>query len=329
MATERQIEANRRNALKSTGPKTEAGKEISRRNATTHGLSGLGIVLPEAEEAAVAERLASWSSKYGELQPHQTWALEELVRESVRIDRGNREELALRARTVERARTAWHDDRRVAAETLGRRLASRPSLVTLLLEMTPHGCAWKVERWDGLADVLHAGQDWDDRQRALAQDLLGVVAEFRDIPGVIDLEDADPLAVRTHRLAVIEAEINRLVELAETTLAPLDAMDREYTANGIEIEPDRALARLTRYLNACHRRFQAAERVLRSATPPTKRTQSDPEPQARPVAAPRPVAPPIPPLLAPTPVRIDSPCPARTLNRRQRRAIAKQERRAG
>jgi hypothetical protein len=39
MATERQIAANRRNALKSTGPKSEAGKKRSSGNAYRHGLS--------------------------------------------------------------------------------------------------------------------------------------------------------------------------------------------------------------------------------------------------------------------------------------------------
>ncbi len=39
MASERQIAANRRNAQKSTGPKTQAGRERSRMNALTHGLS--------------------------------------------------------------------------------------------------------------------------------------------------------------------------------------------------------------------------------------------------------------------------------------------------
>jgi hypothetical protein len=39
MATQRQIEANRRNALKSTGPRTEAGRARSRLNALKHGLS--------------------------------------------------------------------------------------------------------------------------------------------------------------------------------------------------------------------------------------------------------------------------------------------------
>jgi hypothetical protein len=40
----RQIEANRRNALRSTGPVTEAGKHRSRRNAVRHGLCAETVV---------------------------------------------------------------------------------------------------------------------------------------------------------------------------------------------------------------------------------------------------------------------------------------------
>src|SRR6516225_8963551 len=44
MTSLRQIEANRRNGLKSTGPKTEAGKEQSRRNAMRHGLTAETVI---------------------------------------------------------------------------------------------------------------------------------------------------------------------------------------------------------------------------------------------------------------------------------------------
>jgi len=40
----RQIEANRRNSVKCTGPRTEAGKEQSRRNAMRHGLTAETVI---------------------------------------------------------------------------------------------------------------------------------------------------------------------------------------------------------------------------------------------------------------------------------------------
>jgi hypothetical protein len=44
MTSFRQIEANRRNALHSTGPKTEEGKGQSRRNALRHGLTAETVI---------------------------------------------------------------------------------------------------------------------------------------------------------------------------------------------------------------------------------------------------------------------------------------------
>jgi hypothetical protein len=44
MTSLKQIEAHRRNALKSTGPRTEAGKQQSRRNAIRHRLTAETVV---------------------------------------------------------------------------------------------------------------------------------------------------------------------------------------------------------------------------------------------------------------------------------------------
>src|ERR1035441_5005886 len=44
MASEKQVSANRRNATKSIGPKTNNGKLQSRRNAMRHGLTATTVV---------------------------------------------------------------------------------------------------------------------------------------------------------------------------------------------------------------------------------------------------------------------------------------------
>ena len=58
MASRKQIRANRRNARKSTGPRSEAGKAASSANALSHGLTAARtVVLPE-EEPEAFERLS-------------------------------------------------------------------------------------------------------------------------------------------------------------------------------------------------------------------------------------------------------------------------------
>ena len=50
MATERQIAANRRNANKSTGPRSRAGRKRASGNATVHGLTAILVSIPEFAE---------------------------------------------------------------------------------------------------------------------------------------------------------------------------------------------------------------------------------------------------------------------------------------
>jgi hypothetical protein len=54
MATVKQIEANRKNATRSTGPRTAVGKSKSSLNALRHGLS-LPLIMDAATKADVEE----------------------------------------------------------------------------------------------------------------------------------------------------------------------------------------------------------------------------------------------------------------------------------
>src|SRR6185437_13524995 len=53
MATEKQIEANKRNAEKSTGPKTESGKATSAGNSLKHGITAKKFLRPGEDPAEV------------------------------------------------------------------------------------------------------------------------------------------------------------------------------------------------------------------------------------------------------------------------------------
>jgi hypothetical protein len=55
MTSDKQIQANRRNALNSTGPKTPEGKAAVRLNARTHGLRSQEVLLPGEDEEGLKE----------------------------------------------------------------------------------------------------------------------------------------------------------------------------------------------------------------------------------------------------------------------------------
>ena len=50
MTSKKQVQANRRNARKSTGPKTKKGKAVARLNALQHGLTAKQVVIPGEDE---------------------------------------------------------------------------------------------------------------------------------------------------------------------------------------------------------------------------------------------------------------------------------------
>jgi hypothetical protein len=72
MATQKQIDANRRNAQKSTGPKTDEGKSITRLNARREGFTGQ-IVILDAEDRPHFEKFKS--GLVADLQPKTTLEL--------------------------------------------------------------------------------------------------------------------------------------------------------------------------------------------------------------------------------------------------------------
>src|ERR671920_1687092 len=71
MTSEKQVQANRRNALKSTGPKTPEGKEAVRLNANKHGLRSQEVLLPGEDEEALKgldENLRAELQPVGEME---------------------------------------------------------------------------------------------------------------------------------------------------------------------------------------------------------------------------------------------------------------------
>jgi len=274
MATPAQIAANQANAAKSTGPKTAEGKDASRRNALKHGLAAEKLVLPEQEAEVIAARIAAWTPSLQPKDEHDSWLVEEVVVNSVRIDRCFIHETALRTRAAERASLCWEVDRECEAEELGERLAKSPAKVLRSLRRTRQGCAWLISRWEGLGRILEAKGDWDGPQKRLALDLLGTPKEFREGPTPLDGD----------RRALLRDQLAELDALKAGSLDELDEHDRADAEIGLGAAVDKAIELSRRYEAACVRRLHRALNQLRSGR---KTAHSAPQ-RSAPAPAPEP-----------------------------------------
>jgi hypothetical protein len=87
MISEKQLEANRRNAQLSTGPRTEAGKKRSSLNATRHALTGQVTVMTEEDREAFhafSGRMMKSLAPEGELEIQLA---QRLVKDTWRLNR--------------------------------------------------------------------------------------------------------------------------------------------------------------------------------------------------------------------------------------------------
>ena len=138
--TPAQLEANRRNALLSSGPKTVEGKEASRRNALKHGLTGAGVVIPGEDEGEVARRAEGLGD---ELAPGGGMMAGILVRRlaalSVRAERSVRHETAATADRVRGAASAFDEGRHAEADHLFETLEQTPATNHRRLLRMPEG----------------------------------------------------------------------------------------------------------------------------------------------------------------------------------------------
>ncbi|APW59860.1 hypothetical protein [Paludisphaera borealis] len=178
MATDAQIQANRANAKRSSGPKTDDGKARSRLNALKHGLRAttVNFVLPHEDPAELESKIQEWIDDY---QP--TNAIErELVSRAARIswslDRAERYETALLAKQVRKAMLRSRAKRVAKVCDLGRKLfymagkrllpisgpawTDDPSAFVARLEETPEGAQWLLDRWVEMRCLIISNENW-------------------------------------------------------------------------------------------------------------------------------------------------------------------------
>ena len=96
MPSDQKIQANRRNAQRSTGPKTPEGKATVSRNAHEHGLaSSRTVVLPEENRQEFEELVDAFRSEYQPQGPLERFLVFELAAADWRLRRIARLETGL------------------------------------------------------------------------------------------------------------------------------------------------------------------------------------------------------------------------------------------
>jgi hypothetical protein len=222
MATEAQIAANRRNSRKSTGPRTEEGKKVSRLNALDHGCRASMLVLPSEDSGEFENKSRAWKLSLRPRNPVEEFLVEKLVSLAWQSDRIDQ------AHTARLTRRMYHgtfeEDHRIDEQVieLSQKLfrnASGPRALELqhkagepiedgealrtsdynvdedhplrlvhCLQATGAGCEWLLGQWAKLRDLLEKGVPWLAPDKLKAVRLLGRhpidAFDYSDVAGV-------------------------------------------------------------------------------------------------------------------------------------------------
>jgi hypothetical protein len=207
MISHAKLEANRRNAKKSTGPRSPEGKRRSALNAMKHGITARIPLLPDEDARAYNERMVDWNDT---LKPangverlqvrravHCSWQLDRVQRAQAALlcarahnegdDKRNREqvevtELALQllwssggTQSGEEEREDRSSDEEAVAPVGPTDFdASRhPAILICRLESSKLGCMWLLEQWSELASILESSGSWLAPARFKAMRLSG------------------------------------------------------------------------------------------------------------------------------------------------------------
>jgi hypothetical protein len=201
MATERQLAANRANALRSSGPKTIEGRARSAKNALTHGLRAVQIYCLKGEDPSHWNRIYRdiWAH-YAPVGTHERFLVRSLFRRRVAIERAERAEdsmLCAASYEEEHAKDS-HSWKRQRLEALVR--ASTPGLAT-----PPTQVAATTFATQGEADDDHR-----DSAEEEGEEFLEVAIK----PTETELKDAEAL-VRTFRRSLSTIEVLRRYHATE------------------------------------------------------------------------------------------------------------------
>jgi hypothetical protein len=285
MATERQIEANRRNAMLSSGPVSPEGKARSRTNATKHGMASESPEVEACFSPEFEERRARWAVEQQPVGEAGNFSLDRVIAATFRIERCERSIDNVITTVKQRARLAWDEDRAIEAAEVYGRLERDPVRSSRQLQATVAGVALLIDAWFGLVAPLQPGCDWTELEASKALDLLGVATDLRSGRTRIDAPEGSDSVTFRQNLAL--DELDRLEKLRDESLIPLDDMERRQAMAGDVALLSKPARLLLRYERDAWKRFHDSMNELKSP----------------PLTAPLVVAAPSPVVVAPPKVR--------------------------
>ena len=262
MATQAQIDANRRNAAHSTGPKTEEGKERSRMNGVTHGLTA--SVTSSARAGEVETRYEQWAPTLAPENFFQKYHVLQAVEASLRVEQcqvANRQRRKALIDVAADPGPDWASARKAEVDCLGKSIKRDPQCVASQLRCSVAGRDWLLTEWKVLLiAVPESGEAfWTNVASHRSLDLLGRNKLLRNAL----LETQNPFASTQLARALILREIAQL-EVEQVNAAAKMARLRADHAEGFDCESDAKLKLLMRYETAATRLFDKSIKVLRS-----------------------------------------------------------------
>ena len=172
-ATQRR-QINRQNAANSTGPKSDEGKERSRRNALKHGLRAEALDLPNEVPGAFEALADEWHDYYEPDSPGECALVDRAVYATVQLRRCAAFQAEAVGKRVREAEAIW--DRRQADELNALDAlfwGDNPALAVTGLKRTAAGCSLLLGDWAALLDILNTRGRWEPTARDKALRLCG------------------------------------------------------------------------------------------------------------------------------------------------------------
>ena len=140
------------------------------------------------------------------------------------------------------------------------RLAKHPERIANALAGSKAGADLCIGYWSELAAILDSTGDWNEQQRRLAFDLLGICIELRS-----GSTRVPPVGDKAGLAAVAAGEIARLRQAKGDLLDDLDISSQEDAAAGRPLEDDARTKNLKRQERGFRRDFyKARDELLRS-----------------------------------------------------------------